>query len=163
MERNDATGKWDPPFTSWPSSKAKRRKNCLPHSRTVSFSLFRPERHRHFLILRCLALIRCLFLFGHLIWQAIQSTFDISRPQHHRPVCNWPIRFCCRPGLVRPAIADRRDGYSYRFVLGCSVRIDRNRLQTIHLISDWISEANIKGESRKKKREIRRRRENSDR
>ena len=95
MERTDATGKWDPPFTSWPSSKAKRRKNCLPHSRTVSFSLFRPERHRHFLILRCLALIRCLFFFGHLIWQAIQSTFDISRPQHHRPVCNWPIRFCC--------------------------------------------------------------------
>ena len=131
------------PFTSWPSSKGKKAKK-LSAALTKRLVFAVPTR-AEILFFGAWPPFAASFLLVHVISKAIQSTFDISRPQHHRPVSNWPIGFLV-PN-VRLAIADGHDGFLP--IHCCSVRIDR--LQTIHLISDWISEANIKGESKKKR------------
>ena len=79
------------PFTSWPSSKGKKAKK-LSAALTKRLVFAVPTR-AEILFFGAWPSLAASFLLVHVISKAIQSTFDISRPQHHRPVSNWPIGF----------------------------------------------------------------------
>ena len=111
------------PFTSWPSSKGKKAKK-LSAALTKRLVFAVPTR-AEILFFGAWPPFAASFLLVHVISKAIQSTFDISRPQHHRPVSNWPIGFFGAELSVWQLPMATTD--SYRYIAAPCASIDYRR------------------------------------